>query len=167
MTEQVVQIPFVTTGFIKCAPMLLRYKTGYRQQERGSLRTRQPASSVIRSASASPASHTSRIGTVSPPPACDESGIPQHGDVRRGGLPQGTSSRLNTMLLKRGMPRRLAFHARSDRRHLLHLLDWWMYSTLSSISPCGSSVVIAQPMELVADRITANGLSGHLIEFHG
>jgi hypothetical protein len=24
-----------------------------------------------------------------------------------------------------------------------------------------------QPMELVADRITANGLSGHLIEFHG
>ena len=36
MTEQVVQIPFVTTGFIKCAPMLLRYKTGYRQQERGS-----------------------------------------------------------------------------------------------------------------------------------
>ena len=28
MTEQVVQIPFVTTGFIKCAPMLLRYKTG-------------------------------------------------------------------------------------------------------------------------------------------
>jgi hypothetical protein len=95
MTEQVVQIPFVTIGFIKCAPMLLRYKTGYRQQERGSLRTRLPASSVIRSASASPASHTSRIGTVSPPPACDESGIPQHGDVRRGGLPQGTSSRLN------------------------------------------------------------------------
>jgi hypothetical protein len=39
MTEQVVQIPVVTTGFIKCAPMLLRYKTGYRQQERGSLRT--------------------------------------------------------------------------------------------------------------------------------
>ena len=33
MTEQVVQIPFVTTGFIKFAPMLLRYKTGYRQQE--------------------------------------------------------------------------------------------------------------------------------------
>jgi hypothetical protein len=24
-----------------------------------------------------------------------------------------------------------------------------------------------QPLELVADRITANGLSGHLIEFHG
>ena len=24
-----------------------------------------------------------------------------------------------------------------------------------------------QPMELVVDRITANGVSGHLIEFHG